>query len=87
MSTATCTTMMPALGATVTVRFQQLHLNCTVKDIKNSYGQPRLLIAPISGSGEQWIEMGRIVNPSRSNVKFDCCPGVSFHSSNRPMIR
>ena len=87
MATATCTAMMPAIGASVIVRFEQLHIGCTVKDVKNSYGQPRLLVVPLTGTGEQWVEMGRVINPSRSNVKFDCCPGQAFHSSNCPMIR
>jgi hypothetical protein len=52
--------MMPALGARVLVRFESLRIECTVKDVKNSWGQARLLVVPVAGTGEQWVEMGRI---------------------------
>jgi hypothetical protein len=87
MSTATCIAMLPAIGAKVRVRFESLHVECTVRDVKNSYGKPRLLIVPAMGSGEQWVELSRIVNATGSTVKFDCCRGQSFHSSNCPMVR
>jgi hypothetical protein len=56
--------MIPALGAHVFVRFQDLTFECWVKDVKNSYGKPRLLIVPVTGSGEQWVELGRVTVPA-----------------------
>jgi hypothetical protein len=58
--------MIPALGAHVTVRFESLTVECWVKDVKNSYGRPRLLIVPVVGSGEQWVELGRVNVPAAS---------------------
>jgi hypothetical protein len=59
--------MLPALGARVFVRCETLQIECTVKNVKNSWGQPRLLVAPVSGSGEQWVELGRVTVPAASD--------------------
>jgi hypothetical protein len=56
--------MVPALGTHVHVRFESLTVECWVKDVKNSYGKPRLLIVPVVGSGEQWVEMTRVTVPA-----------------------
>jgi hypothetical protein len=53
--------MTPAIGAEVEVRFESIIVYCTVRDVKNSYGRCRLLVEPMSGAGEQWIEPSRIV--------------------------
>lgn len=58
--TATAREMIPALGAHVLVRFESLTVECWVKDVKTSWGKPRLLIVPVTGSGEQWVELGRV---------------------------
>jgi hypothetical protein len=55
--------MLPAIGAHVFVRFESLTVECWIKDVKNSYGKPRVLITPVVGSGEQWVEMGRVTVP------------------------
>lgn len=52
--------MLPAIGASVAVRFEDLTVNCTVRNVKSSYGRTRLLVAPTAGSGEQWIELPRV---------------------------
>lgn len=52
--------MIPALGAPVLVRFESLAIACTVKDVKHVYGTARLLIVPVSGSGEQWVTLERV---------------------------
>ena len=52
--------LQPALGDTVGVSFEKLTIACRVLDAKNSYGQVRLLVAPLAGDGEQWIELGRL---------------------------
>ena len=52
--------MIPAIGVHVTVRCEQMQVECIVKNVKNSWGQPRLLVAPVAGGGEQWVEMGRV---------------------------
>jgi hypothetical protein len=61
--------MLPAIGAHVFVRFESLHVECWVKDVKNSYGQARLLVKPVTGTGEQWVEMRRITVPTTFTMK------------------
>lgn len=58
--TMTATQMIPAVGQDVMVRMESLSVSCKVLDVKCSYGRPRLLIAPLSGGGQQWIETSRI---------------------------
>jgi len=62
--------MLPAMGATVLVRFESLQILCTVLDVKNSWGKPRLLITPDSNksSGQQWVEMDRVIIPAAEAV-------------------
>ena len=56
----TATEMLPAIGTTVMVRFEDLMVACLVKDVKSSWGKARLLVLPIAGEGTQWVEMGRV---------------------------
>ena len=53
--------LIPATGAEVLVRFEDLHIACRVLDSKMSYGRPRLQIEPLVGVGAQWIELSRLV--------------------------
>lgn len=63
--------MTPAIGAKVLVRFESIHVACTVIDAKTAYGRPRLLIRPEAGEREQWIELNRLV-PARGST-----PGIA----------
>ena len=56
----TATEMMPAVGETVKVRFEDLQITCKVVDVKMSWGRPRLQIEPLAGEGRQWVELGRV---------------------------
>lgn len=53
--------LAPAIGAKVRVAFENIAIDCTVVDAKNSWGQVRLQIQPLAGVGRQWIEMGRLI--------------------------
>lgn len=66
--TATCKTMLPAIGANVSVRFESITVDCVVRDVKNSWGQPRLLVVPVSGSGNQWVELPRIISNAKTTA-------------------
>ena len=57
----TVTALAPAIGATVAVRMQDLTIDCQVIDAKNSWGKVRLLVQPVAGRGEQWVELERLV--------------------------
>jgi hypothetical protein len=56
--------LTPAIGQQVHVAFEQLTVLCTVLDAKNSWGKVRLLVQPVAGRGQQWIELQRLVSPS-----------------------
>jgi len=47
------------LGTTVLVRFDALSFECAVIDAKSAYGRIRLLVQPVSGCGQTWIEQNR----------------------------
>lgn len=57
----TVQTMQSSIGKTVQLRFESLRVSAEVIDAKSSYGKVRLLVKPIAGSGQQWIEESRIV--------------------------
>lgn len=61
--------MTPAVGQRVSVRFEELRITCQVRNVKSSYGRVRLLVAPESGSGEQWVEMSRLNPPAPLNPR------------------
>ena len=48
------------IGRTGALRCEYLWVNVTVADAKRSYGRTLLLVRPVSGAGEQWVEEGRI---------------------------
>lgn len=65
----TATEMIPAVGVTVLVRFENCRVGCVVSDVKQAYGATRLLITPIDGIGSQWVDMGRVSLPWRDERK------------------
>lgn len=50
----------PTVGSTVSVKFEDIRIQCTVLAVKPSYGRLRLLVSPVSGMGEQWVEITRL---------------------------
>ena len=46
MMMMTAKEMLPAIGAGVSVQFEEIRILCTVKDVKHVYGRPRLLVVP-----------------------------------------
>lgn len=52
--------LLPAIGTLVAVRFESLVIECRVIDAKNAYGTVRILVAPLAGSGTQWVELTRV---------------------------
>jgi hypothetical protein len=56
----TAAEMAIAIGSTILVQCESIRVACIVKDAKNSWGRVRLLVTPLQGAGEQWVEMGRV---------------------------
>ena len=48
------------IGKTGVLRCEYLSIDVTIADAKRSYGRTLLLVRPVSGSGEQWVEEGRV---------------------------
>ena len=48
------------IGKTGALRCEYLSVDVMVADAKRSYGRTLLLVRPISGTGEQWVEESRI---------------------------
>ena len=54
--------MVPAIGAVVlvSVGVGDLVVSCRVKDVKTAWNQVRLLVSPVTGKGEAWVELSRL---------------------------
>jgi hypothetical protein len=48
------------IGKAAVLRCEYLSVDVTIADAKRSYGRTLLLVGPVSGSGEQWVEDYRI---------------------------
>ncbi len=59
-SANTAKQMIVAVGQPVQLRSGDLWIDCTVVDVKNSWGKNRLLVCPVAGQGEQWVEMSSV---------------------------
>lgn len=67
--TYTAKGMMPAIGQIVSMRMEKLIIEAEIIDVKSAYGTVRLLVKPVSGSGEQWVEIGRIIAATADRIK------------------
>jgi hypothetical protein len=66
--TYTAKELIVAVGQTVTVKVEKWDIPMVVKDAKVAYGTPRVLVAPVSGEGEAWVDLSRIVTPEGVKV-------------------
>ena len=64
--------MIPAVGQVVQVRVESFTIPMTVKDVKSSYGNIRLEVEPLSGTGRAWIELSRVAIPSAERHLSNC---------------
>ena len=48
------------IGKSGVLRCEYLSIDITVADAKRSYGRTLLLVRPVAGTGEQWVEENRI---------------------------
>ena len=51
------------IGKSGVLRCEYLSIDVTVADAKRSYGRTLLLVRPVAGTGEQWVEESRICWP------------------------
>jgi hypothetical protein len=57
--------MAEIIGTTVQVKVESFQVPMTVTDAKVAYGNRRLLVSPIGGRGQAWVDASRI-EPQRS---------------------
>ena len=48
------------IGKTGVLRCEYLSVDVAIVDAKRSYGRTLLLVRPVSGAGEQWVEESRV---------------------------
>jgi hypothetical protein len=48
------------IGKSGALRCEYLSVDVTVADAKRSYGRTLLLVRPVAGAGEQWVEESRV---------------------------
>ena len=48
------------IGKTGMLRCEYLSVKVEIVDAKRSYGRTLLLVRPVSGDGEQWVEESRV---------------------------
>lgn len=59
MSTTGFREMAEMIGTTVRVKVEGFTVPMTISDVKVAYGNKRLLVSPIGGSGEAWVDASR----------------------------
>ena len=69
MPVLTATQMIPAVGQTVGVRFEELTVTCTVQDVKHVWGEARIQVTPVSGSGLKWVTLSRVVKQQDAGLE------------------
>ena len=57
------------IGKTGLLRCEYLSVDVTIVDAKRSYGRTLLLVRPVAGSGEQWVEGSRVSGISESETE------------------
>ena len=48
------------IGKTGVLRCEYLSVDVVIVDARRSYGRTLLLVRPVSGAGEQWVEESRV---------------------------
>jgi len=73
---ATAVEMIVAVGETIQMRAGELWVDCTVRDVKCSWGRNRFLVEPVAGDGRQWVEMASVrrgpVARAMTAAAFEC---------------
>jgi len=66
--TYTANQLIVAVGQTVNVRVEKWVVPMLVLDAKTAYGVARVQVRPVSGEGEAWIDLSRIVTEKGASV-------------------
>lgn len=44
------------IGKKVSVQYNGLAFDVTIRDVKRTYGRVRYLVEPVAGNGQAWVE-------------------------------
>jgi len=55
------------IGKRGVLRCEYLSVDVTIVDAKRSYSRTLLLVRPIAGAGEQWVEVSRVTEISEDS--------------------
>jgi hypothetical protein len=64
----TANEMIPAVGQEILVRFEDIRIQCVIRDVKFAYGRPLFDVEPIAGDGRQWVSMDRLLRRDNGAV-------------------
>ena len=70
--THTAAKMSIAIGQTVNVRVESWTIPMKVIDAKSAWGNIRVEVEPLNGTGRAWIELSRIFIPSAERHIVNC---------------
>jgi hypothetical protein len=56
----TAASMIVLVGRTAQVRFEKISVLCNVLESRSQWGRVDLLVEPVGGSGQQWVEKSRV---------------------------
>jgi hypothetical protein len=67
--THTAKMMGAAIGQEVNVRSEGWIIPMLVVDVKSAWGAVRLLVCPLRGSGEAWVDLSRCVRTTETSME------------------
>lgn len=68
MTTAT-QALQQYIGKQAMIQYGTLSVLVNITDAKNSYGQDRLQITPVAGSGATWVNLSSLMFADRKDAK------------------
>ncbi len=57
----TAAEMARVIGEKCTVRCEGFAIGMKVIDVKQAYGRLRVLVEPLNGTGQQWVDTDRVI--------------------------
>ena len=74
--THTAVSMIVAVGEVIQMRAGEVWVDVIVRDVKSAWGKHRLLVGPVAGDGQQWVEMSSVrrgpVARAMAAAAFEC---------------
>jgi hypothetical protein len=57
----TAASMIVLVGRSAMVRFEKVSVQCNIIDSRYQWGRTDLLVEPVGGDGQQWVEKSRVI--------------------------